>query len=70
MSPDNFVRLVCYRAIMVLFLVSIILSGCGLASTPTPEPTTITFSFPEVDNDFYEPLLPLFSEEFPLITVE
>jgi multiple sugar transport system substrate-binding protein len=46
-----------------------LLAGCGLANMPTPEPVTITFTYPEIDNRFYEPLVPLFLEENPGIIV-
>jgi len=55
---------------MIIGLAVTTLSGCGLNTTPTPEPVNIIFSFPEVDNSFYEPLLPVFTEEFPNITIE
>jgi len=56
--------------ILLSILMTLTLSSCGLASTPTPEPVTIVFSFQEIDNSFYEPLVPVFNEEFPNITVE
>ena len=55
---------------LTLGLAALFLSGCGLASTPTPEPVTLIFSFPEVDNDFYEPLVTIFNQEYPGITIE
>jgi multiple sugar transport system substrate-binding protein len=45
------------------------LSGCG-GVTPTAEPVTIAFAHPDVDTDYYEPLVRAFNESTPHITVE
>jgi ABC-type glycerol-3-phosphate transport system substrate-binding protein len=70
MEPKNNKRPEILWVVLLSILMALALSGCGLASTPTPEPVTLIFSFPEVDNDFYEPLAPVFNEEFPNITIE
>ncbi len=66
--PKNVFRLI--WLIPLLGMVGISLSGCGSAGMPTPEPVTITFTYPEIDNDFYEPLVPLFQEKHPSIIVK
>ena len=45
------------------------LAGCS-GITPTPEPVTIAFAHPDIDTDYYEPLVRAFNERFPHITVE
>ena len=45
------------------------LCGCG-GITPTPEPVTIAFAHPDVDTNYYEPLVREFNESYPHITVE
>jgi ABC-type glycerol-3-phosphate transport system substrate-binding protein len=56
--------------VVLLTLVAIVLSGCGLVSSQQPEPVTITFSFPEIDNDFYEPRVLVYNQEHPNTTIE
>jgi multiple sugar transport system substrate-binding protein len=56
--------------LVFLGALTIALSGCGLNSTPTPEPVKITFSFPNEDNGFYEPLVPIFMKDYPSIIIE
>ena len=46
------------------------LTGCALRSTPTPEPVSITFAYPEADSQTYQQLLVEFAELYPHITVE
>jgi ABC-type glycerol-3-phosphate transport system substrate-binding protein len=46
------------------------LSGCAVLATPTPEPVTITFLHDNANGRYYEDLLPLFSEQYPHITVK
>lgn len=53
-----------------LGLACLFLAGCGLANMTTPEPVTITFTYPEIDNGFYQSLVPLFQEKNPNIIVE
>jgi multiple sugar transport system substrate-binding protein len=55
---------------LFFILMALTLSGCGVASTPTPEPVTIRFSFPNVDDDYYEPMALVFNKKFPNIKVE
>ena len=56
-----------FTAILIAIM---LLNGCSLVDTPTPDPVTLVFSYPEVDNDFYESLVPLFNQEHPNITLE
>jgi len=55
---------------LVFALVSAIIGGCGLAASPTPDPVTISFSFPENDLEFYEPLVSIFNQDYSNITIE
>jgi multiple sugar transport system substrate-binding protein len=70
MESENFLRPKMLWIILLFVLVVLTLSSCGLASTPTPEPVTIIFSFLEVDNDFYEPMATIFNQNNPNIIVE
>ena len=70
MEPQNNKRPDILWGVLLSVLMALTLTGCGLAATPTPEPVTIIFSFPEVDNDFYDPLTAVFTDEFPNITIE
>ena len=54
-------------AILGLCLVS--QAGC-IRGTPTPEPVTISFAYPESDTDYYQRLVQTFNETYPHITVE
>jgi multiple sugar transport system substrate-binding protein len=45
------------------------LAGCA-RGTPTPEPVTISFAYPDYDTEHYQRLLEKFSEDYPHITVE
>ena len=51
-------------------LFSLFLSGCGLTTTPTPEPVSLNFSYPEIDHAFYTSLVPVFNQQYPSIRVE
>jgi multiple sugar transport system substrate-binding protein len=55
---------------LIILSVSLLFSGCGLAATPTPDPITLVFSYPNIDNAFYESLLPLFNKDYPHILIE
>lgn len=70
MEPKNNKRPEILWIILLTVLIALTLSSCGLASTPTPDPVTILFSFPEVDNDFYEPMAAVFNQENTNITLE
>ncbi len=70
MAPKNNKRPKLIWISLLSILMTLILSGCGTASTPTPDPVTIIFSFPNYDNDFYEPMALVFHEKFPNITIE
>jgi ABC-type glycerol-3-phosphate transport system substrate-binding protein len=70
MTTKNNPRSVLFWISALSILLAFSLGGCGLGSTPTPDPVTIQFSFPSVDNDFYEPMALIFHEKFPNITVE
>ncbi len=67
MTPQNISKI---NLLLLCLLAALILSGCGLGATPTPEPVTIKFTFPETDLPFYEPLVPIFQEANPHILVE
>jgi len=54
----------------ILLAVVLLISGCGFVATPTPEPVTLVFSYPEIDNAFYESLVPVFNQETPTISIE
>jgi multiple sugar transport system substrate-binding protein len=48
-----------------------LVSGCAVAATtPEPDPVTITFAFPRSDQGFYEQMVELFNQDYPNITVE
>lgn len=54
---------------VIICLAAIPLSGC-VKPAPPPEPVTITFAYPEVDAEYYEPLAQEFNELHLHITVE
>jgi len=54
----------------LLWIALVGLVGCALRGTPTPEPASITFAYPEVDSQRYQALLQEFNERYPYITVE
>jgi len=57
---------VCVVTCLLLVFLS---SGCARA-TPMPEPVTISFAHPNVDEDYYQKLVQEFNESYPYITVE
>ena len=57
------------RAAMAVALLAALLTGCT-STDMSPEPVTITFTYPEPDNVYYEDLAAVFSEAHPHITVE
>ncbi len=57
------------RMIVLIVIATALVTGCGQPA-PTFEPVTITFSCPNVDEAYYESLIPVFNEQFPDITVE
>jgi ABC-type glycerol-3-phosphate transport system substrate-binding protein len=46
-----------------------VLTGC-IRSTPTPEPVTISFAYPNQDTEYYRQLVADFNQEYPHITVD
>jgi multiple sugar transport system substrate-binding protein len=58
------------RHLALLFVTLVSLAGCALRGTPTPEPASIGFAFPDVDSQRYQVLLEEFNELYPHITVE
>lgn len=61
----------CDRLSRVLLCVvfSLLVSGC-IEAAPATEPVAIKFMFLEIDQGYYEALLPQFEEQYPHITVE
>jgi ABC-type glycerol-3-phosphate transport system substrate-binding protein len=57
------------RAVLFCTL-GLCLVGCALRGTPTPEPASITYAYPDVDSQAYQQLLVEFAELYPHITVE
>jgi multiple sugar transport system substrate-binding protein len=58
-----------YVALLCAALAS--LAGCAvLRGTPTPEPASITFAYPQADSQAYQALMEEFNERYPHITVE
>jgi multiple sugar transport system substrate-binding protein len=57
------------RASMLLVLALVLSSGC-VATTPTPEPVTISFAHDAAQSERWEELASAFSKEFPHITVD
>jgi multiple sugar transport system substrate-binding protein len=53
----------------LLILTSLLLSSCGTL-IPSADPVTISFSFSQDDQAYFESLLPAFNEKYPYITVE
>jgi multiple sugar transport system substrate-binding protein len=65
------VRVAGARAFFSALLVALlVLTGCALRGTPTPEPARIAFAFPDVDSEYYQGLLGEFNELYPYVTVE
>jgi multiple sugar transport system substrate-binding protein len=60
-----------YQLILWAIVLFISLSGCGLTmATPKPEPITLIFAFPEVDQAFYELMAQKFHESQPNVTFD
>jgi multiple sugar transport system substrate-binding protein len=57
------------RICAIACLLALSLAGC-VKATPTPEPVTIAFAYPDVDQEHYQPLVQQFNERYPYITVE
>ena len=59
-----------FLAFCVMIIMGVV-SGCGVAATtPEPDPVTVSFAFPESDRAFFQQLVPQFNEQYPNITVE
>jgi multiple sugar transport system substrate-binding protein len=53
----------------ILCLLIVALVGC-VRGTPTPEPVTISFAYPNFDTEHYQRLVQTFNEAYPHITVD
>jgi ABC-type glycerol-3-phosphate transport system substrate-binding protein len=51
-------------------VVAIAMLGACVRSTPTPEPVTISFAYPESDTEYYRQLVDQFNQTYPHITVD
>ncbi len=66
---------VCYARSSAVrwLLIGLVMGMTSLAScatkTPTPEPVTISFAFPNQDSDYYQKLVQKFNQTYPHITV-
>lgn len=57
------------RIAVAICLLCAFLVGCARA-TPTPEPVTISFAYPDLHTEYYQALVQKFSELYPHITIE
>jgi multiple sugar transport system substrate-binding protein len=55
----------------IAYLLAFVLSGCQADEMePTPEPTTIIFTYPSYDTEYYQALVSEFNASYPQITVQ
>ena len=62
-------RVLALAGVTLPLLVVLSSSGCAQA-TPPPDPVTIAFAHPTVDEAYYQDLVDLFNEDYPHITVD
>jgi ABC-type glycerol-3-phosphate transport system substrate-binding protein len=55
---------------LALGLCALLLMGCSVLASPTPEPVTINFAFPAQLSRYYDELIQTYNEEHPFLTIQ